>query len=363
MTKNYERPVSSPGHFMKIKSVMKLLSFLLLFVAIQVLVIPLTANGVASTDELQQRRVSGKVIDLNGNPLPGVNIIEKGTVNGAITGADGSYSLTVASANSILTISFIGYTTQEVVVGTQNTINVTLVVSLSALDEIVVVGYSTQVRKSLTGAVSTVNAEALSKETTANAIERMQGKAAGVNILNAKAPGGGATISIRGLGTINNNTPLFVIDGVPTKSSMSEINPDEIESLTVLKDASSAAIYGARGANGVILITTKRGTAGKAKVSFSARYGISKFSNYYDLLDTKEYGEMLWLEAKNMGVPPSNILYGTGATPVIPDYIVPAGKMEGDPLTNPALYNHTPGAGFNNITKANKIGMQYFNPE
>jgi TonB-linked SusC/RagA family outer membrane protein len=336
---------------------MKLITMLLLFGTIQ---ISASTSGIISSDDLQQKAISGLVTDVAGNPLPGVNVVEKGTVNGAITDASGRYTLTVASAKSVLSFSFVGYTTQEVIAGTGNTLDVKLIESLSALEEIVVVGYSTQVRKSLTGAVSTVSGEAIAKETTANAITRLQGKAAGVNILSQKAPGNSPIVTIRGLGTINNNTPLYVIDGVPTKSSLSQLNPDEIESVTVLKDASSAAIYGARGANGVILITTKRGTAGKAKVSFNVRYGVSNFASTYDLLNTKEYGEMLWLEAKNQGKTPSNILYGTGATPVIPDYVVPAGKMEGAAGTDPALYNHTPGASFYNITKANKVGTDWY---
>jgi len=358
MTKKIALFVSLPEQLKRFSLAMKLITMLFLFVTVQISAV---AGGITTPDDPQQKLVTGKITDAGGNPLPGVNIVERGTTNGAITGVDGNFSLTVASPNSVLICSFIGYTTQEVTVGSQSAINVTLAEALSALEEIVVVGYSTQVRRSLTGAVSTVNAEAIAKETTANAITRLQGKASGVNILNAKAPGGGANITIRGLGTINNNTPLFVIDGVPTKSSMSELNPDEIESLTVLKDASSAAIYGARGANGVILITTKRGTSGQAKVTFNARFGTSSFSNYYDLLNTQEYGELLWLEAKNVGVAPSNILYGTGSTPTIPDYIVPAGTMEGDPLTDPALYNHTPGSGFYNITKANKTGTDWYN--
>ena len=350
--------VSLPEQIKRLNLAMKLITMLFLLVTVQ---ISSVAGGITTPDDPQQKLVTGKITDTSGNPLPGVNIVEKGTTNGAISDIDGNFSLTVASPNSVLVCSFIGYSTQEVTVGSQSTLKITLAEAVSALDEIVVVGYSTQVRKTLTGAVSTVSAEAIAKETTANAITRLQGKASGVNILNAKAPGGGATITIRGLGTINNNTPLYVIDGVPTKSAMSELNPDEIESLTVLKDASSAAIYGARGANGVILITTKHGTAGRAKVLFTARFGTSSFSNYYDLLNTQEYGELLWLEAKNRGEAPSNILYGTGNTPVIPDYIVPAGKMEGDPLVDPALYNHTPGSGFYNITKANKQGTDWYN--
>jgi TonB-linked SusC/RagA family outer membrane protein len=359
MTKNLALVVSVSNHFKKLKLVMKLITMLLLFGTIQISATTYS-DGIVSSNDLQQKAVTGRVTDAAGTALPGVNIVEKGTVNGALTDVNGRYSITVASANSTLSFSFIGYATQEVIVGPGNTIDITLVESISTLDEIVVVGYSTQVRKSLTGAISTVSAEAMAKETTANAITRLQGKAAGVNILTQKAPGNSPVVTIRGLGTINNNTPLYVIDGVPTKSALSQLNPDEIESVTVLKDASSAAIYGARGANGVILITTKRGTAGKAKVTFNARYGVSSFASTYDLLNTKEYGEMLWLEAKNQGKAPSNILYGTGATPTIPDYVVPAGKMEGAAGTDPALYNYTPGATFYNITKANKVGTDWY---
>lgn len=361
MTKKAEMVLFSKDVLIHLRAALKIMTIFLLFETIQALSPVVASDPVNVNPAEQQKKVTGKITDATGNALAGVNVLEKGTTNGAISDANGIYTLNVSSPNAVLTFSFIGFTTAEVTVGTRNTVDISLSEAVSALDEIVVVGYSTQTRKSLTGAVSTVNSVALAKETTANAIERLQGKASGVNIMNAKAPGGGATISIRGLGTINNNTPLFVIDGVPTKSNLSEINPDEIETLTVLKDASSAAIYGARGANGVILITTKRGLAGKAKVSFTARYGTSKFSQYYDLLNTQEYGEMLWLENNNMGVPHSNILYGKGDEPVIPDYIVPAGLMEGDPLTDPARYSHTPGSGFYNITKANKVGTDWYN--
>lgn len=344
----------------KLKIAAKLMTMLLLFGTILAFAAPsLSAAGIVSANDLQQKRVTGHITDASGASLTGVNILEKGTINGAISDANGNYSISVASSNAILSFSFIGYLTQEVTVGTQNAVDVVMAESMSTLDEIVVVGYSTQTRKSLTGAVSTVSAAALSDGTSANAITRLQGKASGVSIINSHVPGGGAVINIRGLGTINNNNPLFVIDGVPTKSGISQLNPNEIESLTVLKDATSAAIYGARGANGVIIITTKRGSAGKAKVSFTARYGLSNFTNTYDLLNTKEYGEMLWLQASNQGKVPSNILYGSGATPVIPDYIVPAGKMEGDPLVNPALYDYST-ASFNNITKADKVGNDWY---
>jgi len=308
----------------------------------------------------QEKTITGKVSSLSEGPLAGVNVTVQGTTIGAITDLNGGFSIKVPSNATMLVFSSIGYTTQQVTLGNQSVLTVTMVESVAALDEIVVVGYSTQAKKSLTGAVSTVNSAALSQETAANPIERLQGKASGVSIINSHVPGGESVINIRGLGTINNSGPLFVIDGVPTKYGTSQINPNEIESLTVLKDATSAAIYGASGANGVIIITTKRGTAGKTNVTFTARYGVSLIPKMYDLLNTQQYGEMLWLEAKNMGVAPSNILYGTGATPTIPDYVVPAGAMSGNPLTDPTLYNHTPGASFYNITQANKTGTDWY---
>ena len=316
--------------------------------------------SIKSETELQQKQITGTVTDKTGSPLPGVNIQVKGTILGAISDANGKYSIAVPNENAILVFSFIGYITQEMTVGTQTFIDMVLNESISSLDEIVIVGYSTQTRKSLTGSVATVNATSLSEGTSGNAITRLQGKASGITVIDRHIPGSDALITIRGLSTINNNNPLMVIDGVPTKSGMSMLNPNEIESVTILKDATSAAIYGARGASGVIIITTKRGSAGKSKVSFTARYGLSSFSNYYDLLNTQEYGELLWLEAKNKGISPVSPLYGSGPSPVIPDYIVPAGKFEGDPSTDPALYNFTPGASFYNITKANKVGTNWY---
>jgi len=320
-------------------------------------------NLFAAVDDsdLQQQAVRGTVTDSQtGEAMPGVNIVVRGTTTGAVTDVNGRYSISVPDPNAVLVFSFIGYVNQEAPVGGRSVVDIALVSELLELEEVVVVGYSTQTRKSLTGAVSAVSAEALAKETSSNAINRLQGKASGVDILTSRAPGASATITIRGLGTINNNSPLFVIDGVPTKSGISQINPDEIESLTVLKDASSAAIYGARGANGVIIVTTKHGASGRAKISFSARTALSNFNNWYDLANTQEFGEIIWLEAKNMGLTPSSPIYGNGTQPRIPDYIQPVGAMEGDPGTNPSTYNYSAKGNFNNIMKANKEGTNWF---
>ncbi len=338
------------GLFKGCPKILRLTNFLLLTVLFNVFAV---VNA-------QQRTITGIVNDSQTNEgMPGVNVVVKGTTIGTMTGTDGRFSITAGDPNSILVFSFIGYTSQEVPLAGRSNISVSLVADLQQLEEVVVVGYGSQTRKSLTGAVSAVNSQALAKETSANAITRLQGKASGVDVLTARAPGADATITIRGLGTINNNSPLFVIDGVPTKSSTSQLNPDEIESVTVLKDASSAAIYGARGANGVIIITTKRGTPGKARISFNSRMGFSNFNNWYDLLNAREFGEMIWLQAKNMGLAPSHILYGNGATPVMPDYISPVAN-EGAPGTDPSAYNYTPGSTFNNITRANKEGTNWF---
>ena len=165
----------------------------------------------------QEKTITGKVSSLSEGPLAGVNVTVQGTTIGAITDLNGGFSIKVPSNATMLVFSSIGYATQQVTIGNQSVLTVTMVESVAALDEIVVVGYSTQAKKSLTGAVSTVNSAALSQETAANPIERLQGKASGVSIINSHVPGGESVINIRGLGTINNSGPLFVIDGVPTK--------------------------------------------------------------------------------------------------------------------------------------------------
>jgi TonB-dependent starch-binding outer membrane protein SusC len=307
--------------------------------------------------------VSGKTTDASGQGMPGVTIQVKGTTTGTVSQADGSYRLVVPADANTLVFSFVGMKTQEVAIGGRTVIDVALEEEVTALSEIVVVGYATQTKASLTGSVASVNSAAMETDANANAIQRLQGKAAGVNIQNAHTPGGDANINIRGLGTVNNNNPLFVIDGVPTKYGMTQINPNEIESVTVLKDAASAAIYGARGANGVIIITTKRGQTGKTHVSFSARVGMGQASNKYKLLNTEEFGKLGWQEAAYEGKPvssyPFSQLYGTGATPDIPDYINPNRAVAGSPEVDPANYVSDP-ANFTPITKANKVGTDWY---
>jgi len=308
--------------------------------------------------KLQPRTITGTVVDENGETLPGVAVMVKGTTRGTMTDMEGKFSIEVEDRSAVLVFSFVGYATQEIAVENRTTLNVTMAIDMQEL-EVLVTGYATQKKASLTGSVASVGTEELVEIPTTNIAQRLQGRISGVSIINSRVPGGGAQVRVRGLSTINNNDPLYVIDGVPIKENLSILNPNDITSVTVLKDAASAAIYGASGANGVIIITTLQGKAGEPRISVDAKTGISRITKTYDLLNTQEYGELLWLEAANDGVPPGNQIYGYGDSPSIPDYILPARAVEGSPEVDPALYNYDP----NNlylIMKANKEGTDWF---
>ena len=234
--------------------------------------------------------VSGKVTSETGDPMPGLTITVKGTTNGAATNIDGSFSLPVPNANSVLVFSFIGYETQEVPVNNRTTVNVTMQPDAKALEEVVVTGYQSERKKDLTGAVSVVDTDEMKKQSVANPIKALQGQVAGMFVTGNGSPSSPATVRIRGIGTLNNNDPLYIVDGVPTKAGMHELNPADIESLQVLKDASAASIYGSRAANGVIIITTKRGKAGVAQISANAYTSISRYTDRTEMLDTEGYG-------------------------------------------------------------------------
>ncbi len=236
-------------------------------------------------DELQNT-ITGTVTDSTG-PLPGASVVEKGTTNGTQTDFDGNFSLEV-SPNAILVISYIGYAKQEVPVDGQTQINVTLEEDAAQLDEVVLVGYGTQSRVSVTNAISSVTTEDLTETPAVGVQQALQGRAAGVQVTNTGAPGSNPLVTIRGLGTFGNNQPLFVVDGVPT-NSLNSIPPESIESVDVLKDASSAAIYGSRGSNGVVLIKTKGGRQGKPVFKFSTYAGLSENTKTLDVLTADQY--------------------------------------------------------------------------
>ncbi|MDO7173107.1 SusC/RagA family TonB-linked outer membrane protein [Mariniflexile sp. AS56] len=240
---------------------------------------------------IQKITVTGTVSDANG-PLPGVNIIVKGTTVGAQTDFDGNYSITVDNNQAVLVFSYIGYSTKEVVVGNNKSIIVVLDQDTAKLDEVVVVGYTTRKRGDITGSISTINAEEIQNTANKDVAKSLSGKVSGLIVVDRGGYPGSTdsndlTLLIRGKSTLNNNSPLILIDGVPN-GSFSQLAPQDIESLSVLKDG-AAAIYGTRAANGVILITTKRGKSGKPKFNFSTSYSVSKFSAFPDQMNSEQY--------------------------------------------------------------------------
>src|SRR5665648_107755 len=315
----------------------------------------------ALTTFAQQKSLSGTVLGEDGTPIPGVTVVVQGTTVGSITDVDGKFTFLVPADAEVLTVSYIGMKTQDITIGNQTNFKITLLADVLGIDEVVVVGYGTQQKKTLTGAVSTVDESELRSVPAASAAAKLQGRVSGVTITNDNTPGGESMVRIRGIGSVNNNDPLYIIDGVPTTGGLSKINPNDIESISVLKDASSSAIYGVRAANGVILITTKRGKSGKAKLRFDARFGIQAPGKSLELLNTQEYGDLLWLESKNLGLKQGdngwgNSQYGYGASPVIPDYIIPEGKMAGE--VDESTYSYP--SPYNGITKASKAGTNWY---
>ncbi|SNR30847.1 SusC/RagA family TonB-linked outer membrane protein [Lutibacter flavus] len=237
--------------------------------------------------------VNGTVSDDTGQPLPGVNILEKGTSNGVSTDFDGNFTINVSDDNSVLAISYIGYKKQEISVNGQRTLNIVLKPDLESLDEVVVVGYGTVKKKDLTGTVSTLDAKALTERNVTSPLEAMQGSVAGVQISSATGRiGDGFDITIRGSNSLSGGKPLYVVDGVFI-DDISFLNPQDIARLDILKDASSAAIYGSRGANGVIIVTTKSGSSAKSgvNVSFESSYGVKEVTRLPKMMD----GDKWWL--------------------------------------------------------------------
>lgn len=239
----------------------------------------------------QQITVQGVVKDQTGETVIGASVMEKGTTNGTITGMDGDFSLNM-SPNGTLVVSFVGYKTQEVQVKGQKQLQVVLSEDAEMLDEVVVIGYGTMKKSDLTGAVSSIGNKDIKDSPVSNLGQAIQGKISGVQIVDAGKPGDNVSIKIRGLGSINNCDPLVVIDGVPTDLGLSSLNMADVERLDVLKDASATAIYGSRGANGVVMITTKRGTEGKGKLAVSANYSFQNATNVPSLLNAAQYAEL-----------------------------------------------------------------------
>lgn len=265
----------------------------------------LTTEAIKDLHAQQQAKtVTGTVTDVSGEPIIGANIRIKGTTTGTITDIDGNFSIE-AEPQSVIEVSYIGYLTQETVINNQKSIRFLLKEDTKTLDEVVVIGYGVQKKADLTGSVANINTEKLNTQSNANIGQALQSKIAGVDIVSqGGAPGSGTRIMVRGIGTLNNASPLYIVDGM-YMNSIDHINPNDIASIDVLKDASSAAIYGSRAANGVIIVTTKEGsnTEGKPIIDLSVNLGISTASKFLDMLDAKGWAEVTTIARQAIGKP------------------------------------------------------------
>ncbi|QNF31471.1 TonB-dependent receptor plug domain-containing protein [Adhaeribacter swui] len=285
-------------------------------------------------------QITGKVVSDTGEGMPGVTVLLKGTSTGATTSPEGTYSISVPETPGTLVFSFIGYTTQEKSFTGPGAVNVTLAEDATALEEVVVTGYTTEKKRDIIGSVSVVKPTELLQTPAANLQSQLQGRASGVTVSGSGQPGAGAKVRIRGFASFGNNDPLYVIDGVPTESPAS-LNPQDIESLQVLKDATSASIYGSRAANGVIIVTTKRGKAGTSNISLDSYAGVQVIpeSTMPKMLNTQQYGEYVFTAARNGGTPygvpddkgviRGQRIFGNGVNPVVPDYLVISPNFSG----------------------------------
>jgi len=314
---------------------------------------------ISSVAIAQQKTVSGRIIGDDGKPIAGATISAKGSNAATQTNEEGAFSLSIPNNSNTLVISSVGFQQQEVTIGSQSSFNVSLKTLTSSLSEVVVTGYSTQRRKDITGSVAVVDVNSLRQIPTGSVAQSLQGKASGVTILSSGQPGGPVNVLVRGITSTGNSQPLIIIDGTP--GTLTNLNVNDIESVQVLKDAGAAAIYGVRGSNGVIVVTTKRGRSGKVRVNYDAYYGtqipINNGENPFNIANTTETANAVQQSYINNGLTPSNKQYGSGAKPIIPDYINPFATFEGDPRVDPSKYKLYD----NQITKANKVGTDWFN--
>lgn len=309
----------------------------------------------------QGRMVQGVVLDSNQEPVIGANVLVKGTTVGTITDIEGRFTLEVPN-NAVLVVSYIGYLSTELVPGSKTDLTISLKEDSQNLDEIVVVGYGVSRKKDLTGAVSVLKIDDLKDTPVSSVDQMMQGKLSGVNVMPDNMPGGGVAVRIRGFSTIRNNDPLYIIDGVPVEGGINFLNPNDIESMQVLKDASSASIYGARAANGVVIISTKKGKEGTFRVNLDAYVGVQTSAKQMRMLNAQEYGDLLWQAQRNDGKSPVSDVYGSGETAVIPEFLdadhrLPSGDVDWvDEIMQKAMvqsYNLS-------LAKADKVSSHLF---
>lgn len=303
--------------------------------------------------EMQQQEVRGTITDgMTGQPIVGVTVQVKGTMTGDISQADGGYNVNVTQGSNMLIFSFVGYQTQEIEINGRTVIDVVMQEQITALEEVVVTGYSVEKKKDIIGSVSVVDTDEMISTPSANLTSQLGGRVAGLTVSSSGDVDGTSKVRIRGFGSFSGSEPLYIIDGVP--GSVDNLNPNDIESLQVLKDAASASVYGARAANGVVIITTKQGTEGPIKVDIDYYYGINYVSNadFPDLLNVEEMGELYWKQMEGAGREYGDEdwyhpQYGSGPEPVIPEYILanvngsrtPGAELEAMRISDPALFD------------------------
>ncbi|MCS3800015.1 SusC/RagA family TonB-linked outer membrane protein [Niastella sp. OAS944] len=303
----------------------------------------------------QQKTITGKVTDSNNQPITGATVSVKGSNVATQTNPTGSFSIIVPGSSAVLVFSSVGFEPREMPVGENLTLNVSLKTTTSSLNEVVITGYTAQRKKDITGSVAVVEVDNMRQIPTGTPEKALQGQAAGVTIVSSGMPGSNSNIRVRGITSVGSTDPLVIIDG--TQGSMHDLNVNDIESIQVLKDAGAAAIYGVRGSNGVIVVTTKRGRSGRVRVNYDGYVGTQRpLKDGFRIANTQETANAIQQGYINSGITPGHKQLGTGTTPVIPDYITPTAAMEGDPRVDPskyALYE-------NQITKTNKSGTDWF---
>lgn len=321
----------------------------------------------------QERTVSGRITEEGDVPVPGVNVLVKGTTSGTVTDIEGNYRLTV-DEGATLVFSAIGYVTEEVQVGTQSTINLSMTQDVQALSEVIITGYTTEDRRDVTGAVSTVKAKDLVAVPSGNVEQQLQGRVAGVTVITNGQPGTTSIVRIRGFGAFTGNQPLYIVDGVPVGNGGTNfINPDDIETTTILKDAASASIYGARAANGVVIFTTKKGVKGdkKMRVTYDGVTGVTQPGKVDRIMTPQQEADWTWQASRNTAwqtgepIKYGHDQFGSGTTPVVPDYLIVGGQFGVVGNVNlddhRDLYNVDPRKGsIYQVVKANKEGTDWW---
>ncbi len=289
-----------------------------------------TRSDIDENTSQETRRISGTVLDEGNLPIPGASVGISGTNYQATTDFEGRFVLDIPSNSKVLSVSFVGFETKVVNIENKSTINIVLKEATSQLDEIVITGYSTEKKRNITASISSVKMKDINSQPKSNVVEMLDGRLAGVQIMSDNSPGGGTSVRIRGFGSFNSNDPLVIVDGVPASNGLNGINPSDIESLQVLKDAASASIYGSRAANGVVLITTKKGGKdGKTQMQVDGYSGIQVAFNLPKMLNAQQYGDLLWQATKNDGKVPSNAIYGSDPNnATVPTYINSANTIK-----------------------------------